>query len=229
MIRCIVTVALLSSAACLAQVDCNDGSCCSTYIEINDPRRSIKAIWEPGQDPICDRGLGWGWYRFTSFAGGKMPENKISPNRCGTQAPIWLDGAHPTAIGENVVRRACVNVLDLSNGCFTSFDINITKCADDVFVYYLRPPWYCAVGYCAGRFDSFRWANPKQYPEASLKKSVIQIDRRIDQHERLLLWVKNRSGSRDVSLSKSDVFFLKSVLFVTIDYYRLFTTEQTTN
>ena len=85
-----------------------------------------------------------------------MPENKIPPNRCGTQAPIWLDGAHPTAIGENVVRRACVNVLDLSNGCFTSFDINITKCEDDVFVYYLRPPWYCPVGYCAGRFDSFR-------------------------------------------------------------------------
>lgn len=88
--------------------------------------------------------------------GEKCQKKKVSPNRCGTQAPIWLDGVHPTAIGENVVRRACVNVVDLSNGCFTSFDINITKCADDVFVYYLRPPWYCAVGYCAGRFDSFR-------------------------------------------------------------------------
>lgn len=144
----------LSTVASKAPDDCNDGSCCSnsTYIEINEPRRSIKSIWKVGQVPLCDRGLRRGWYRFTSFVGGKMPENKVLPNNCGTHAPIWLKGTHPTKKGENVVRRACINAFNIDpDGCFDSFNINITKCPGDYFVYYLRPPWYCSAGYCAGK------------------------------------------------------------------------------
>ena len=144
----------LSTIASKAPDDCNDGSCCSnsTYIEINEPRRSIKSIWKVGQVALCDRGLRRGWYRFTSFVGGKMPEQKMLPNNCGTHAPIWLKGTHPSKKGENVARRACINVLNIDpDGCFNSFNINITKCPGDYFVYYLRPPWYCSAAYCAGK------------------------------------------------------------------------------
>ncbi|XP_022804687.1 uncharacterized protein LOC111341906 [Stylophora pistillata] len=143
----------LSAVACQARKDCSDGSCCSnsTYIEINEPRRSVNSIWKAGQVAICDRVLRWGWYRFTSFVGGKMPEKKVLPNQCGTHAPIWLKGTHPTKKGENVVRKACINALNIDpDGCFDSFNINITKCPGNYFVYYLRPPWYCSAGYCAG-------------------------------------------------------------------------------
>ena len=144
----------LNTIASQAPDDCNDGSCCSnsTYIEINEPRRSIKSIWKVGQVALCDRRLRRGWYRFTSFVGGKMPEQKMLPNNCGTHAPIWLKGTHPIKKGENVVRRACINVLNFDpDGCFDSFNINITKCPGGYFVYYLRPPWYCSASYCAGK------------------------------------------------------------------------------
>ena len=158
-IICFTFAAFLSSAVCQAPADCN--SCCTTYKEINDPRRSIKSVWKHGQDPLCDRGLRWGWYRFTSFAGAKMPEKKVPENHCGTQAPIWLDGSHPTKKGENVARRACVNVLDIAaDGCYDSFNINIINCGD-YFVYYLRPPWYCAVAYCAGKLFVFYFGRLK--------------------------------------------------------------------
>lgn len=153
LITCCVIASFLSSTICQASADCS--SCCTTYTEINDPRRSIRSVWKAGEDPICDRRLQWGWYRFTSFGGSEMPEKKVPANHCGTQGPIWLNGVHPTNKGENVKRRACINVLDLyHDGCYDSFNINIKNCGD-YFVYYLRPPWYCAVGYCAGKLFVF--------------------------------------------------------------------------
>lgn len=125
------------------------GDCCSntTYKSINEPRRSTKAVWKAGEKPLCDRGLLLGWYRFTSYTGGKIPEWKVPEDHCGTQAPVWLNGKHPEIKGENVVREACIHVL--GDGCWERFDINITNCGD-YFVYYLRPFYYCAVAYCAG-------------------------------------------------------------------------------
>ncbi len=128
--------------------DC-DG-CCSAYHEIDDPRRSTMSVWRPGEPVLCDRWLKWGWYRFTSFAGGKMPETIVPENHCGTHAPIWLRGSHPTREEGNVVREACINTFGWNDGCWESFDMNITNCGN-YFVYYLRPPYYCAVAYCAGK------------------------------------------------------------------------------
>lgn len=128
---------------------CNN--CCSntTYTEINNPRRSTKSSWNIGENALCDRDLQLGWYRFTSFAGGKIPERMVGHDHCGTRAPVWLNGRHPTKKGQNVVRQACVNKLNLNHGCWEFFDINIMNCGD-YFVYYLRPPDYCSVAYCAG-------------------------------------------------------------------------------
>ena len=127
-------------------------NCCSntTYKEINEPRRSTKSVWKKGEPALCDRSLQQGWYRFTSFAGGRIPEKMVPMNHCGSKAPVWLNGRHPTIKEGNVARQACVNSLDLNNGCWEFFDINIKNCGN-YFVYYLRPPDYCAVAYCAGK------------------------------------------------------------------------------
>lgn len=131
------------------------GDCCSntTYTAINEPRRSTNAVWKIGDKPFCDRGLRWGWYRFTSYTGGQIPEGIVPENHCGTHAPVYLNDRHPLKKGENVVREACIHFL--GDGCWERFDINITHCGD-YFVYYLRPPMYCSVAYCAGeKFDEF--------------------------------------------------------------------------
>lgn len=131
------------------QSDCN--GCCHNetgYQEIDEPRRSINSVWEYGQQALCDRSLSWGWYRFTSYVGGEMPTSKVDRNRCGTLAPVWLNGDHP--VNGTVTRKACVNFYDSNNGCAESFDIKVTNCGS-YFVYYLRPTYSCAVAYCAGR------------------------------------------------------------------------------
>jgi len=127
--------------------DCND--CCNNYEEINEPRRSTKSVWQPGESPLCDRGIRSGWYRFTSFGGTKMPENVVPEYHCGTHDPIWLKDFHPSYEEGNVARKACINSFGQNDGCFQSFDINIVNCGN-YFVYYLRPLSYCAVAYCAG-------------------------------------------------------------------------------
>ena len=135
---------------CVCQTaNCNN--CCSntTYKEINEPRRSIKSVWQPGQRTLCDRGLLSGWYRFTSDAGGKvmMPEKTVPEYHCGTHDPIWLNGRHPSVAEGNVVRPVCITSFGVD--CDDTFDINVKNCGD-FYVYYLRPTYYCAVAYCAG-------------------------------------------------------------------------------
>ena len=135
---------------CVCQgVNCNN--CCSntTYKEINEPRRSIKSVWQSGQRALCDRNLRSGWYRFTSDAGGKvmMPENTVPEYHCGTHDPIWLNGSHPTVAEGNVVRKVCIN--SFGSVCDDTLDINVTNCGD-YYVYYLKTVDYCAVAYCAG-------------------------------------------------------------------------------
>ena len=137
----------------LCQTDCN--GCCdsNTYSEINEPRRSIKSIWKQGQTAICDRTLSWGWYRFTSYAGGKMPTSRVNPYQCGTVAPIWLRGRHPSSADLTVTVEACTNFFNLSNGCYQPFNVKIRQCSGPppFYVYYLRPTYSCALAYCAGK------------------------------------------------------------------------------
>ena len=135
------------NSLCICQTqNCND--CCNINTPINETRRSINSIWEPGQIPLCDRLLPFGWYRFTSFGGSKMPETSVQDYRCGTHDPIWLRDPHPTISEGNTVRRACIS--SFGNTCRYSITINVTNCGN-YFVYYLRPLYFCATAYCAGK------------------------------------------------------------------------------
>ena len=44
----------------------------------------------------CDSGIGPGWFRFEGSAGTRMPTSCPPYKRCGTTAPGWLNGGHPT-------------------------------------------------------------------------------------------------------------------------------------
>lgn len=131
-------------------------NCCQrgNHKELNSSRRSVQSEWKSGQEPLCDINLEPGWYRFTSFVGGRMPTTKVDINRCGTHAPIWLDGTTGNHPGPNdpVVRiKACVNILDRDDGCFFSFYVSVKNCGDPFYLYYLQPTYSCYTAYCAGK------------------------------------------------------------------------------
>ena len=143
-----LVLVFLNACICLAS---NCYNCCNSYTEINEPRRSVKSILKAGQIPLCDRLLPYGWYRFTSFGGTKMPETPITEYRCGTYDPIWLKDPHPTEDEGNVARRACIS--SFGNTCRYSTNINVKRCPGNYFVYFLKPRFYCATAYCAGKIS----------------------------------------------------------------------------
>ena len=141
-----LVLVFLNSCICLAS-NCNN--CCNSYAEINEPRRSVNGVLKPGQTPLCDRILPFGWYRFTSFGGTKMPETPVTEYHCGTHEPIWLKDPHPTKDEGNVARTACIS--SFGKTCRYSTTINVKRCPGNYFVYYLRPLFFCATAYCAGK------------------------------------------------------------------------------
>ena len=145
-LTCLLSVFFLVSSVS-PQPLCND--CCNQtgYTELNEPRRSIKSVWQPGQTPLCDRRLRRGWYRFTSFNGTQMPETAVNDSRCGTHDPVWLKESHPTT--ERVVaRKACIT--SFGESCSDYLYIYVKNCGG-YYVYYLQPLYYCASAYCAGK------------------------------------------------------------------------------
>ena len=152
---------------------CNSEPCDKkTYQEINDPSRSTSNVWTPGTKANCDKYLVPGWYRFKN---GEMPTTKVDANRCGTQVPIWIKGALPTAVKNTVRMTVCLNFFNVQNGCLQSFSIRVRNC-DGFFVYELKSTFGCPYAYCAGRYNSFIYALPAcgviTNPSPRYKKSV---------------------------------------------------------
>ena len=85
------------------------------------------------------------WYRFTGAAGDRMPTSCAPKNRCGTHAPGWLDGSHPSVREGIVTRRVCYHWS--SNCCNWKNDIQIQNCGA-FYVYRLVKPPQCMLRYC---------------------------------------------------------------------------------
>ena len=138
-------------------------NCCKqpNHKEIHNSRRSVQSELKTGQVGLCDKDLTAGWYRFTSFVGGKMPTDLVNENHCGTEHPIWLKTptkAHPQPATSSppVNVKACVNVFGRQGGCFFSFNVGIKFCPGNYFVYYLQPTYSCDIAYCAGKEHYFK-------------------------------------------------------------------------
>ena len=122
---------------------------CGSYKSLDNPYRSTGYVAREGIDPmICDYDLQTGWYRFVNEVGGKMPETKVGRGHCGTIAPIWMQGQHPSTAEGTVDRTACVNFNNQYGGCIP-IAIKVRNCTD-FFVYRLVAPYGCHMAYCAG-------------------------------------------------------------------------------
>ena len=102
-----------------------------------------------------DNNLGPAWFRFQGDAGTKMATSCLGDNSCGTHAPGWLNGIHPTVNEGQVVRQACFSWR--GNCCKWSIDIQVRNCGD-FYIYYINktPPQNpCNLRYCGSD-----WSDP---------------------------------------------------------------------
>ncbi|KAK3754727.1 hypothetical protein QZH41_007046 [Actinostola sp. cb2023] len=94
----------------------------------------------------CDRyDLSKGWYRFTGSAGSQIATSCVPTYRCGTYAPGWMNGSHPTPAEGIVTRNVCYHWA--SQCCYLNNMIRVKNCGG-FYVYELDQPPGCALRYC---------------------------------------------------------------------------------
>ena len=121
---------------------------CSDYGILNQAWRNTNFTFSKSSDRMCDYyGFPSGWYRMMPPAGVRFPEYAVPQYKCGTRYPGWMDGIHPTILGEQVERKICF-LHSNSNTCFWNRNIDVTNCGD-YYVYYLIYSPDCDLAYCA--------------------------------------------------------------------------------
>ena len=117
--------------------ECRSGG----YTVLNDATR---AQGYSGSPVRCDNRLQTKWYRIVGASGNQMPTTCVSTNRCGTHAPGWLQGSHPSA-GQLRSVKVCFHWSN--NCCRWSTIIRVRNCGA-FYVYELKRPPVCSLRYC---------------------------------------------------------------------------------
>ena len=73
-----------------------------------------------------------------------MPTSCVPKNRCGTRAPGWMNGVHPTVAEGKVTRKVCYS---WNNCCQASNNIEVVNCGL-FYVYKLSRRPGCNLRYC---------------------------------------------------------------------------------
>uniref|UniRef100_A0A096MC79 UMOD/GP2/OIT3-like D8C domain-containing protein n=1 Tax=Poecilia formosa TaxID=48698 RepID=A0A096MC79_POEFO len=119
---------------------------CATHTVLNDAWRSTENTDFSALH--CDQYIAWsGWYRFyLGQTSAQIPEKCIAERRCGTVAPLWINGTHPVQLNEIVTRTVCNAWVD-SCCLFPTHTIQIKRCYG-YYVYKLQQPSVCWTAYC---------------------------------------------------------------------------------
>ncbi|XP_013418853.1 uromodulin [Lingula anatina] len=118
-----------------------------SYVVLDQQWRSLNFTrFDGGEPKHCDRD-GWAsqWYRFSGAAGTKMPNWCVPDFQCGTDAPVWINGADPAPEDGAVDRQACAHWT--GNCCRWSMNVQVLNC-EEYFLYYLPPTTVCSLVYC---------------------------------------------------------------------------------
>ncbi|XP_078658409.1 uncharacterized protein LOC144903852 isoform X2 [Branchiostoma floridae x Branchiostoma belcheri] len=144
---------LLPAPACnLAYCGASPVDPCSDYIVLNEAWRNVQQV-NDGNEDRCDDGFAGEWYRFMEPAGTVMT-TEVPPtwNRCGTDAPMWMNGQLPTLADGEVSRQACAYWED--NTCNWQATIQVRACDAGYFVYKLPATPNCYMAYCGASVDT---------------------------------------------------------------------------
>ncbi|XP_007516611.3 pancreatic secretory granule membrane major glycoprotein GP2 [Erinaceus europaeus] len=117
---------------------------CQNYVSLDEPSRSSEnqAVDSGAR---CDSNLS-GWYRFVGDGGVKMADTCVPVKRCQTEAPMWLNGTHPTVEEGVVSLRACAHWS--GNCCLWKQQIQVKACPGGYYVYQLNGTPACTLRYC---------------------------------------------------------------------------------
>ena len=77
-----------------------------------------------------------------------MPDKCVPKYHCGTHAPGWLNGAHPTVAEGSVQRQVCFSWT--SGCCQWSINIMVRNCGA-FYVYKLTDTPGCSMRYCGDK------------------------------------------------------------------------------
>ena len=117
---------------------------CKNPVVITDGSRSKHA----SGPLLCDRTdlptVGK-WHRFMGAAGNAMPTSCVPKHRCGTHAPGWLKGDHPTKEQGVVSRQVCFHWW--WSCCLWNVYIKVRNCGE-YYVYQLPQTPVCYLRYC---------------------------------------------------------------------------------
>ena len=135
-----------------------------------------------------------GWYRMMGKTGDQMPEKRVPINRCGTSAPGWLNGKHPTVEEGVVTREVCYN----GNGkpCNWKNNIKIRNCGE-YFVYELQKPPACDLRYCGNLKGVFE-IDPTLFPGSSrvfkMAAAILNTEKALGTRLRFILYTADKRG-----------------------------------
>ncbi|XP_059387418.1 LOW QUALITY PROTEIN: alpha-tectorin-like [Carassius carassius] len=121
---------------------------CYNYNVLDDLWRSTNN--QHSSQIMCDYWVSWsGWYRlFIQGQSVQMPDTCVEEYSCGTYAPLWLNGGHPT-VEDGVVTRDVCGHWD-NNCCYVqSNPIKVKACPGGYYVYEFVSPTTCNLAYCA--------------------------------------------------------------------------------
>ena len=117
---------------------------CIGYAILSDAWRKTSH----GEGDNCDRNnlLPDVWYRFAPPAGVRMPTSCVAKNHCGTHAPVWMNGAHPTVRDGIVSRSVCGS---WNNGCCDfRHTIQVRQCPGSFYIYKFGRLPTCSLAFC---------------------------------------------------------------------------------
>ena len=93
------------------------------------------------------------WYRFSGAAGTMMPTSSVPVRYCGTHAPGWMNGKHPSKNEGAVSRKVCFHWSN--NVCLWNTQITVRNCGS-FYVYKLPRTPHCSLRYCGTNAQS-KW------------------------------------------------------------------------
>lgn len=117
---------------------------CNSYTVLNQADRA-KGFFSKGVLKCDKNDLTKKWYRFSGAAGSALPTTCVAKNHCGTHAPGWMQGSHPTQAQGIVTRRVCYHWS--SNCCHWHNNVRVRNCGG-FYVYELDKPPHCHLRYC---------------------------------------------------------------------------------
>ncbi|XP_067285885.1 uromodulin-like [Pseudorasbora parva] len=147
---------------------------CSAYTMVDDQWRATNNQYY--SEIMCDCEISWnGWYRlFIQGQSVQMPDRCVDQFSCGTHAPLWLKGGHPTVEDGVVTREVCGH---WSNDCcyFQSNPIKVKACPGNYYVYEFVQPAFCSLAYCAD-VKNTSTAHTTVTPETMLTTETTKVD-----------------------------------------------------